>query len=234
MNNPLFILCPLLFISGFIDSIAGGGGLIALTAYIAVGIPNLTALGTNKFSSACGTTVAVIRYSLKKQVLWTTAICAAIGAFGGSKLGSEVARHMDDRVFQYLMLILVPAVSVLTVLKKDFGDGNQESVKGTKALVLSLFIGLVVGFYDGFFGPGAGMFLTLAFTAILKLDLSHASGNSRVVNLASNLAALVTWIPSGNVDYSIAIPCALCGIAGSYLGSGLAIKNGARIIRPIK
>ena len=99
--NALFILCPLLFVSGFIDSIAGGGGLIALTSYIAVGMPNLMALGTNKFSSACGTTIAVVRYSVKKQVIWKTAISAAIGAFIGSKLGSSAALLVDDRIFQY-------------------------------------------------------------------------------------------------------------------------------------
>ncbi|MFA6844206.1 MAG: TSUP family transporter [Sphaerochaetaceae bacterium] len=225
----LWALCPLVFLAGLVDSIAGGGGLIALTAYAALGLPPTMALGNNKFSSTCGTTIATYRYIRSGKIDWTVAIAAFIFSLAGSTIGSRLALYFDGVYLQYLLLFLVPCIATLTLVKPNFGQA-----KGCKHKILvSCLTGLVLGCYDGFFGPGTGMFLTWIFSAIIGLELIKACGTSRVVNLASNIAALFTFAINGNIDYKIGIPCAFCSIAGSYIGSGLALEKGAKIVRPM-
>lgn len=228
----LWILCPLILIAGMIDSIAGGGGLISLSAYYAVGLPPHLALGNNKFSSLWGTCVACWRYMRAGHIKWKYALLSAAGALIGSALGARLTLMLDERYLQYLLIVIVPLLAVIILWKPDFGQ--REHALGEGMMVsLSVLAGFVTGGYDGFFGPGAGMFMTMAFTAVLGLDMVTASGNARVVNLSSNLAALVTFVIHGNVNYAIGIPCAVCGILGNYIGAGMAIKGGSKVIRPV-
>lgn len=228
----LWILCPLILIAGMVDAIAGGGGLISLTAYYAVGLPPHLALGNNKFSSLWGTAVACWRYIRSGHVKWNYALLSAAGALAGSALGAKLSLLVDERYLQLLLVVVVPALAIFILWKPDFG--RREHPFGVGMMVfLSIVAGFVTGCYDGFFGPGAGMFMTLAFTAVLGLDMVTASGNARLVNLSSNLAALVTFVIHGNVNYAIGIPCAICGILGNYIGSGMAIKEGSKVIRPV-
>jgi uncharacterized membrane protein YfcA len=225
----LWALCPLVFLAGVIDSIAGGGGLISLTAYAAFGLPPTMALGNNKFSSSCGTTIATIRYAKGHDIDWSVAVVAFLCSMCGSVVGSHLALVFNGVYLQYLLLFLVPVIAVLTLAKPDFGRAKECRHK----IAVSAATGLVIGCYDGFFGPGTGMFLTWIFSAIVGLELLKAVGTTKVVNLASNIAALVTFAVSGNIDYRIGIPCALSSIAGGYIGSGLALKNGAKVIKPM-
>ncbi len=225
----LWALCPLVFLAGVIDSIAGGGGLVSLTAYAAFGLPPTMALGNNKFSSTCGTTIATIRYAKNKDIDWSVVVVAFVCSICGSLLGSRLALILDGVYLQYLLLFLVPVIAVLTLVKPDFGKAKECRHK----LLVSAITGLVVGCYDGFFGPGTGMFLTWIFSAVVGLELLKAVGTTKVVNLSSNIAALVTFAISGNIDYRIGIPCALSSIAGGYIGSGLAVRNGAKVIKPM-
>lgn len=228
----LWILCPLIFLAGVVDSIAGGGGLISLSGYLAVGLPPHLALGTNKFSSTVGTGIAAARFAKKGYVEWLSTLCALAGALAGSFAGARLALLLPESVLHYCMLALIAAVAVFLILKRDFGSGGKVLAK-KKMAGYSLLIGVAIGAYDGFFGPGTGTFLILAFTAVLGLETVYACGNTKFVNLASNVAALVTFILQGNVDYVIGIPCMLCGILGNYLGSGLAIRRGVKIVRPV-
>ena len=141
---------------------------------------------------------------------------------------------MPEQVLYYLLLAVVPVMAVFLIFKRNFGTENHSDVfsKG-QLLFMALGIGLVIGAYDGFFGPGAGTFLMLAFTGLCKFDLLTASGNTKVANSASNLASLVTFALAGKVLWAIGIPAAICGIAGNYVGSSLALKGGAKIIRPM-
>jgi hypothetical protein len=228
----LIFLLPLIFLAGFVDSIAGGGGLISLTSYIAFGIPSHVALGTNKFAACSGTTVATARYIKAGQVNLKICIFAAITALVGSSIGSRLVLLTSDVFLKYMLVIIVPIVAIITFFKKDFGEeGNL--VESGKIYLICAVIAFIAGTYDGFFGPGTGMFLTFAFTAFLHMDIKKACGNTKVINLASNIAALTTFVMYGNINYAIAVPCAGAQILGSYLGSGLAIKNGAKIVRPI-
>jgi len=227
----LFILCPIIAIGAIIDAIAGGGGLITLTAYVAVGLPPQIALGNNKFAAASGTTIACYRFIRKDQVSWKVGTIAIVFSLVGSSVGSYLATHYADAYLHYLLIFLVPAIAVFIMLKPDFGQAKPMSSK--YAIPLSAAAGLSLGAYDGFFGPGTGMFLTIIFTSVIGLDLLKSCGTAKVVNLASNVAALATFIRFGNIDYAIAIPCAISAIIGGYIGSGLAIRGGVKVIRPV-
>lgn len=228
----LWVLYLLVFIAGFVDAIAGGGGLISLSAYYAVGLPPHLALGTNKFSSSCGTVVATARFMRTGYIHWESAIYAVTGALIGSSLGAKLALMLDEKYLKYVMMVLVPLVAIFVLFKKDFGVSTKK-LSQKRMIVYSVLAGLIIGMYDGFFGPGTGTFLTIIFTTIIGFDMVTACGNTKIVNLASNLAALATFVFNGNVNYQIGVPCALCGIAGCYIGAGLAIQKGAKIVRPV-
>ena len=230
----LLIICPLTFLAGFIDSIAGGGGLISLPSYLLIGLPSHAALGTNKLSSSFGTLVATIRYAKNRQILYKSAIPAALAAFAGSWLGALLALSFEEKFLRIILVVILPAIVIFFLANKKFGNETRAAVlSDTRIIVLSVLTGLVIGTYDGFFGPGAGTFLILAFTGIIGFDLTTASGNAKVVNLASNISALATFIFSGSVIYAIGIPAAVSGILGNWIGSGLAVKGGAKVIKPV-
>lgn len=230
----ILIICPLTFLAGFIDSIAGGGGLISLPSYLFIGLPSHAALGTNKFSSSIGTLIATLRYAKNKQVHLKSALTAALAALIGSYSGALLALAFDEKFLRVLMIILLPILAVFILTRRKFGEESKiASLSGKKVIILSLLTGFILGTYDGFFGPGTGTFLILAFTGIIGLNLATASGNTKVVNLASNIAAVVAFIAGGSVVFAIGIPAAVSGMLGNWLGSGLAIKNGAKVIRPV-
>ena len=233
MFTQLLILCPLIFLAGFVDSIAGGGGLISLNSYQAVGIRDQYALGTNKFSSLVGCTISSVNYIRTGNVHVVSLIPAIAGAFTGSYFGSKVALGIDPRVFNLVMLIATPVVALLVFFKKDYSSREGKKLPAALYIVLGLLIGLFAGFYDGFYGPGAGMFMQLGFIMIAGLEVRKACGNARIVNWASNFAALFNFIRYGYVVYEVAAVCALCSVLGNFIGSRLAIKKDVRIVRPV-
>ncbi len=226
-------VCIAVFLAGFVDSIAGGGGLISLPAYYAAGIPPHMALGTNKFASSCGTSIATLVYIKNKRFHLITAVISMICAFAGSTIGSRLALVIDEVYLKYVLLILVPLIAVFTVFNKNFDKPKEKNLTKTQTIFISCAIGIFLGIYDGFFGPGMGMFLMLAYTGLLGLDMLTASGNAKIVNLASNIAALTTFISNSKVVYSLAIPAAVSNILGNFIGSKLALRNGSKIIKPI-
>lgn len=235
MNLEVIVfVCFFVFLAGLIDSIAGGGGLISLPAYIASGIPVHMALGTNKFSSACGTIVSSLRFWKNKKVHVKTVVISIICALLGSAAGARTVLYVDDYIFRILLIIMIPIVAVFVFIKKDFGTKNEvDTLNQRKVMILSAITGLGIGFYDGFMGPGTGTFLIFCYTLLLHFDLVTASGNAKMVNLASNIGALVMFLIHGQVYFALGIPAAFCGIAGHFIGSGLALKNGSKIIKPV-
>ncbi|MCX7709701.1 MAG: TSUP family transporter [Clostridia bacterium] len=230
----ILIICPLTFLAGFIDSIAGGGGLISLPSYMLIGLSPHLAAGTNKFSSSLGTLFSTIRYAKNKQIHYKSAMISAGAALVGSFFGAQLALLLSDQYLRLCMVILLPAAAVLLITRKGYGEKNTAlELSNSKLIALCVFIGLFLGVYDGFFGPGTGTFLTLAFTGMVGFDLATASGNTKVVNLASNIAALTAFIIGGSVTYAVGIPAAIAGILGNWIGSGLAVRNGARVIKPV-
>ena len=223
------IVLPLVFLASAIDAIAGGGGLITLPAYTLAGLNYDFASGTNKFSSTFGTLTATVRFYRSGKLLMVPALIAAALALPGSWLGTRAAMVLGNRVMHGFMVFAIPVVGALVAMK---GDGPATSRAITRRdYPACAAIGLAVGFYDGFFGPGTGTFLILLFTWLLGMDMVSASATAKPVNLASNIASLVTRVSAGNVIYALAIPAVCCSMCGGWLGAKLALTRGARFIR---
>ena len=230
----LLIVCPLLFVAGLCDAIAGGGGTIRLPALMLAGLPTHFALGTNKMCMSMGTAVAVYRYGKSGRIRWGLSLTASVGAVLGAILGARVALWIDDKYMQYILLVLLPASALFLALNRNFGqEGREKHLSPARTSLIAFLCGAGVGAYDGFFGPGAGTFYIMALSAALGLGLTEASADSKVMNTASNVGALVTFILGGVVLWKLAIPGIICTMSGNYVGSNLAIKNGSRFVRPV-
>lgn len=223
------IVCPLVFLAGFVDSVAGGGGLISLPAYYLAGLPPVMAAGTNKLSACLGTMAASGRFLMGREVNGRTALMAALGAFPGSWLGTAVLRHIPEQTIRLMMIAAIPLVAVVVLRKKTLG--GRRLTPARLDLPVSLCIGLGVGFYDGLIGPGTGTFLILLFTSFMGMEAVMASGTAKLVNLTSNLASLISLLLAGKVVLLLGLPAAACGIAGNLLGAGMTIKRGSGFIR---
>lgn len=229
----LLIVCPLVFLGGFVDSVAGGGGLITLPAYLMAGLGAHFAMGTNKVVNACGTMIASLRYFKGGKVSVPPALIAGAGALVGSYLGSNLALHIPEDTLKMCMLVALPVVAVVLMFKKDFGkeDGETKTYGTRRMAVASALIGFLIGGYDGLVGPGTGTFMIMAFTAALGMDLLTASGCSKVANLASNLSSAVLFAASGKVMWALAVPAALCNVLGALCGARYAMRGGSKKVR---
>ena len=223
------IVLPMVFLAALVDAIAGGGGLISLPAYTLAGLNYDFASGNNKCSSTFGTLTATVRYYRSGRLLVKPALVAAALAAPGSWLGTRAAMALGSRVMHGFMVFAIPAVGAL-VLMKGRGPETFRPVTARQYPLCGL-IGLVIGFYDGFFGPGTGTFLILLFTHLLGMDMVTASATAKPVNLLSNISALVTRVAAGDVLFALAIPAMCCSVAGGWLGAKLALTRGARLIR---
>ena len=226
------IVCPLCLLAGFIDSIAGGGGLISLPAYYLAGLPAHLSAGTNKFSATFGTALSLWKYGKSGKILFRCGIPAALAALPGSYLGTRVLTLLSDRFIYTMMLFLLPLIA-LFVLFGPKGKSKPLFSGRIAEILVCLFCGLLIGFYDGLVGPGTGSFLILLFTSLLGMEAVTASGTAKIVNLSSNVASLITLAFCGNVLYFLALPAALCSIAGNYFGTRLAIRKGNKVIRTV-
>jgi len=225
------IVCPLVFLAGLIDSVAGGGGLISLPAYMAAGLPPLQAAGTNKLSACLGTVASTTRFVRDRKVDWKAGLFAALGAFPGSWLGALLQQHIPQDTIRLLMIVAIPLVAIVVLRKKDMN--GRCLVTDTFYRPMAFAIGLFIGFYDGLIGPGTGTFLILLFTMTLGMEAVMASGTAKIVNLTSNVAALFSYLTNqpDNVLFALALPAAVCGIAGNWLGASLTVKKGVGFIR---
>ena len=229
----LLISCPLVFLAGFVDAVAGGGGLISLPAYYMAGLPPHLALGTNKLSSSAGTVFSTAAYLREGYVYKPLIPVSVAGALLGSWIGARCALLMDEQILRWVMLFVIPALALITILKKDLLTPGERNMPHVREQLITAVITLTIGWYDGFFGPGTGTFLMLAFVCILRLDAVTACGNTKLVNLCSNLAAVAAFITGGSIIYALALPCAVFSVLGHAIGAKITIKNGAKIIRPV-
>jgi len=232
---PLLFLILFAFLAGFIDSVAGGGGLIQLPAFFIFfpGLHGATVLGTNKFAAFAGTSVAAWRYVKNTPIQWKAILPAIITALVFSFLGARIVSLLNRELLKPIMLGLLVAVAGYTFLKKNFGMHHLPRLNHVKTIFYSLLTGAALGFYDGFFVPGTGSFLIVIFISLFGFNFLIASASAKVVNCATNFAALAYFIYSGNIRYDIAIPVAISNMAGSYIGSHLAIKKGSVFVRTL-
>ena len=229
----LLIVCPLIFLAGFIDAIAGGGGLIALPAYLFAGFPAHTAVGCNKFSSCAGLVAASAKYFREGKVRVSVALYSALGCIVGAGCGTRLALIFPERTLRLIVLIAIPVVAVFLAPRKKLGtdEGEQVTMSRRREALVSVAIGLAVGLYDGLIGPGAGTFLILGFTTFLKLGLVQASACAKVSNMASNLTSVVLYAFSGNILYALALPAAACSVVGGWCGAKVAVKGGGKRVK---
>ncbi|GAB3245967.1 sulfite exporter TauE/SafE family protein [Chitinimonas naiadis] len=228
-------LVLLSFTAGLIDAAVGGGGLVQVPGLFAT-LPNhspATLFGTNKFSSVFGTATAAWRYARKIDIAWKLVIPAALTAFVFSFLGAMAVDAIPKDLMRPLVLALLVFMLGYTLKKKDFGALHRPSHIGRRELLVALAIGGAIGFYDGLFGPGTGSFLIFLFIRFFGFDFLSASSAAKVVNVATNLAALTFFIPTGHVLYQYAVPMAVANIAGAVFGARLAMKGGTSLIRKL-
>jgi len=226
----IIILSAVSFLAGFIDSIAGGGGLLLLPSLLLAGIPPQVALGTNKFASSIGTGAALINFILKKKVVWKITASGIAFSLLGSFIGTKTILIFNNETVGKIIIFLLPLAMLITLIpQKERATGNEPSRFDLTIKIPAIC--LLIGFYDGFFGPGTGSFLIIAFYIFIGLGLVQSSATAKVFNLASNLGALAIFILEGKVIFMLGIPLAIANILGNYLGSNLAVKKGANTIK---
>lgn len=218
-------------IAGFIDSIAGGGGLITLPVLLSLGIPPAQALGTNKLQSSFGTFSAALNFIRKKQVSLSEAKVGILFTFLGAIAGTSLVQYIDPAFLQKLIPVLLLIILAYSVITKDLGKVDRLP-KMNKNVYFVIF-GLLLGFYDGFFGPGTGSFWTIGMVYLIGFNLTKATGYTKVMNFVSNVVAITLFAIGGNIIYKIGLCMASGQVIGSYIGSNMAIKRGASFIRPI-
>lgn len=229
----MLILFPLIFLAGFVDSIAGGGGLVSLPAYLMIGLPSHNALATNKLSSSIGTVISTLRYGKGRYIVFEIATFSVIFSFLGSYVGASFALMISENKLKFIISILIVIAGLFLAFRsRKIKSRNEINLRVNRKLTASL-IGFFIGMYDGFLGPGTGTFLIILYVYFLSLDHVQASGTAKIVNLASNISALFTFLVNGKVVFYIGLPAAFFSILGNWIGSGLAIKNKEKLIKPV-
>lgn len=233
-TNFIFLIA-LISLGGFVDSIAGGGGIITLPAYLAFGIPPHIALGTNKFSGFFGTLFASAKYARHKVIDIHVAMYATSSSIIGSSIGSKIATITHEYLIYSMALIITPIVLIFFLLKDVIlsNKSDKKTLSKTHIAIYSISTGITIGIYDGLFGPGTGTFMTISFNSIIGLNLITASGTARLCNLGSNFGSLLVFWYNSKILFPLAIFTALSGVAGNLLGSTIALKKGDKIIKPL-
>lgn len=228
------IVCPMLFLAGLVDAIGGGGGLISLPAYLLAGVPVHQAIATNKLSSTCGTTLATLRFIRQGLVNWHLALPTILFAVLGSSLGANASLATEDGIMEKILFVILPVVAFLVLNPRLFHDNaDAPVVLNRRTVVTAILSSFVVGMYDGFYGPGTGTFLIVAFTVFAKLNIRTANAQAKVINLTTNVTSLTIFLLNGQVVFALGLAAAVCNMAGNYVGFGLAMTKGSCITRPV-
>lgn len=217
--------------AGFVDAIAGGGGMITIPVLLSIGMPPVAAFATNKVQSIIGTLIATTTYWRRGYIDLRALLPGMLASFGGAFLGAMVVKNLDTRLLDYAVPVALIAIGGYFLLSPTVSDADRQARLSFAVLVP--VTGFVVGFYDGVFGPGTGSFFTVAFVTLFGLGVTRAAGHTKALNLMSNLGALAFFIPAGEVIWPAALAMAVGQLAGGYLGAVTGIRFGARLIRPL-
>lgn len=229
----IIFLCIASFFAGFVDAIVGGGGLIQ-TPVALILLPNVAVssiIGSLKIPAFSGTSFAARQYLKKVTMNWKLLLIMAIVAFVSAFLGSTLLTLVSNDFMKPLLFVVLILIAIYTFMKKDFGSHQAKNLSDSKLLLYGVLMSIVIGFYDGFIGPGTGSFLVLGFVAILGFDFLHASANAKMVNLATNFGSICLFVLKGKIIWAMAIPMAFCNALGGFIGAKLAIKKGNGFIR---
>ncbi|MEI8170940.1 MAG: TSUP family transporter [Rhodoferax sp.] len=229
----LFIVSFASLLAGFVDSIVGGGGLILVPALFAVfpTAPPATLFGTNKGASVWGTAFATVQFSRRVEMRWAALLPAAAASFVAAFAGAWLVTVVSPAYLRKVLPGVLLAVLIYTLFKKELGRHHAPRFSGAKEAYLASAIGAVIGFYDGFFGPGTGSFLVFLFVRLLGYDFLSASASAKLINTTTNVASLVLFIAKGHIWWHFVLAMALANVAGSLLGTRLALKHGTGFVR---
>ena len=228
------IVCPFVFLAGFVDAIAGGGGLIAFPAYVFAGVPVHIIIGTSKLGAFPGAIVAMLRFAKSGFVKWKLAIPCGIAGFIGAILGALITLRLDASIVEKMMFVVLPVVAFYMLRNKNaVSDEVISGLTEKQIMTYGILASLIIGGYNGFYGPGCGTFLLLAFTGLVKLNTKEAAGLTKVVNLAADVGGLCAFATFGQIDLMLGIASAIFCMLGSYFGSGIVANNGQKIVRPV-
>lgn len=229
----ILLIAVLAFVAGFMDAIVGGGGLIQvpalLLAFPAIPLPVL--FGTNKIAALAGTLTATFKYARRIRFDVPVLLVIAACCFASSFTGARLISHLDSNKLKPFILLVLIAIAIYTVFNKNLGALKSKDLTRKKQMLYGGLIGLAVGFYDGFFGPGTGSFFILGFVVILGFEFVKASAYAKVVNCVTNLSALIVFISKGYFILPLAIVMTIFNMTGSYIGSHLALKKGNGFVR---
>jgi uncharacterized membrane protein YfcA len=228
----LIILIVFGFLAAFIDSVVGGGGLITLPALLFTGLNPAAAVATNKLVGTMGSLTSTLIFYRSGKLDLTSVYKLFPLVFIGSMFGAWTVHLMNPLVLKPLMLVMLAAVAIYTIFKKDWGRISTYKKLSIRHFIMFMVLTFTIGFYDGFLGPGTGSFLMFAFLMI-GFDFIKAAGNAKFLNFGSNIAALLMFMYLGQVNYAYGLPMAIAGIAGSICGSKFAIKKGSGYVRPL-
>lgn len=221
------------FMAAFLNSLVGGGGLISLPVLMLLNIPPHSVLGTNKLASSSGTITSIIYFIKKKKInIFITSVCSPFSFFG-SFLGVKSILRIDGDFLYYIVPFLIISLAIYMIFAKKFGINNNFKKASWYSLFLGMILAFIMGFYDGFFGPGTGLFLIFGLTKIFKTDLIFSSGNSKILNLVSNLTAFYFFMIEGHVNYIYGLFMGLFMMIGGFFGSKIAMKGGIKFIKHI-
>ena len=229
----IILLCIVAFMAGFVDAIAGGGGLLQIPAGLILlpQYPVTTVIGTLKIPAFSGTSFAAIQYAKKVSINYKLVAVMAAFAFCAAFAGSSLLNAVSNQFMKPFLLIVLILVAIYTYSNKNFGTNTEKNHASKQQWQYSIVISLVIGFYDGFIGPGAGSFLVLAFIGMMGFDFLKASANAKFVNMATNLGSIIFFMIKGKIIYTIALPMAICNALGGIVGARLAILRGNTFIR---
>lgn len=229
----IFALGFFSLLAGFIDAVVGGGGLIQLPALLLQlpSSPLPTILGTNKIAALSGTSVAAAQYARRIRYNFPLLFVISFFAFISAHLGAKLASRIDPASFRPLILVILISIAIYTYFKKDLGTRGGQTVPMPMQYLYGSLMGILIGFYDGFIGPGTGSFFVLAFVVLLGFEFVQASAYAKFVNCMTNFSAVMVFVKQGNYVLSIAILMAVCNVIGNVLGSVLALKKGNAFVR---
>ncbi len=225
--------------AGFVDAIAGGGGLIMLPGLLFTGLPVGSAIATNKLCGTAGALTSTLKFAQSKQIDWRASLIMGIPAILGAYLGSRSIGLLPTTWAEPVVIILMVAITLFVVINPGFGAAQSKPAASNsshlslKQLLLGIAAGGAIGFHDGFFGPGTGVFLVFALLSLWSLDFLRGTGTTKIINLMTNFTALITFAASGNIDYSKGIAGAFGLGIGSFVGATFATKKGSKLIKPI-
>lgn len=236
MHSLIFAILGLMvagFVAGFFDSIVGGSGVITLPALLSTGISPYMALGTNKIASTFASSTSSWTYFRSGHLERPLLLWMIPYTFLGALCGADTVLHVNQRYLQVIILIAIFIIAIMTWLKRDLGQANEFLVRPMKTRIIAMLVAFVLGFYDGFIGPGTGSFLLFVFLTVFQFDFITAAGNGRVLNFASNAAALLWFIFKGKVVYFYGLPMGFAMMLGARVGSRMAVRKGVPFIRPL-